>query len=87
MASHIDMHRGHYLAAVRSGLRASIADDTYALHCESGRDCYYYTYRNHHVHQLCWAAMFAGQHAAAAEAAQRIIKDTPPSLYEKVLSK
>ena len=82
MASHIDMHLGHYAAAVRTGERAVHADEVYALHSAKGRDCYYYTYRNHHAHQLCWAAMLAGNLAATASAADRIVADTPRALFD-----
>ena len=81
MASHIDMHRGKYGLAIRSGERACDADRLYARHATNA--CYYTTYRNHHEHQLCWAAMFAGRHAVAAAAAQRVIDDTPQSVFEK----
>lgn len=81
MASHIDMHRGEYARAIRSGERAVDADRVYAAH--AGHECYYTTYRNHHEHQLCWAAMMAGNHAAAAAASKRIIADTPPGIFAK----
>ena len=81
MASHIDMHRGKYGLAIRSGQRAVEADRLYAD--GFGNDKYYTTYRNHHEHQLCWAAMFAGQHAIAAAAAERVVAGTPRSLSDK----
>ena len=80
MASHIDMQRGHYGLAVRSGERAAAADDAYLL--ERVRSCYYFTYRNHHVHQLCWAAMFDGQLGIASRAAARIVEETPSQILE-----
>ena len=80
MASHIDMHRGSYRLAIRSGERAVHADAVDAAHSTS--DKYYTTYKNHHEHQLCWAAMFAGRHAVAEAAACRIIHSTPRGIFD-----
>jgi tetratricopeptide (TPR) repeat protein len=79
MASHIDMHRGKYALAIRSGERAVAADQLYARH--AGGDGYYTTYRNHHEHQLCWAAMMGGRHAIAVAAAHRVVNDTPAPIF------
>ena len=72
--------RGHYAAAVHGGQRAAAADDLYLN--EFGREQYYFTYRNHHVNQLTWAAMFDGRHALASASARRIVDETPVSIFD-----
>ena len=71
--------RGHYAAAVHGGERAAAADDAYLDEC--GREQYYFTYRNHHINQLTWAAMFDGRYALASDSARRLVDETPAAIF------
>lgn len=81
MSSHLDVHLGHFNAAVKANIRAEAADAAFAE--LRGSNNYYHLYRLHSLNQLVWAASFAGRREVALAAAEALISTTPASLREQ----
>jgi tetratricopeptide (TPR) repeat protein len=78
MATHIDAQCGLYADVVRSNRAAARADKAYSNY--AGEMNFHALSRAHNFHFMLYGAMFAGQYAAAEEAAQGLLSTIPEAL-------
>jgi len=77
MPSHIDIRLGYYEKAMQANRKAIAADRKYVA--QAGREGFLNLYRAHDYHFLAYAAMFAGNRAAALQAATDLKDDLLPA--------
>lgn len=78
MPSHIDVLCGDWQNAIDSNTAAIAADEKYFARVEGPK--FYSLYRSHDLHFKIYAAMFAGQKAAAIETAEQLDASIPEEL-------
>jgi tetratricopeptide (TPR) repeat protein len=79
MPSHIDVLCGNWQKAIDSNTSAIVADNKYFAYVEGAK--FYTLYRSHDLHFKIYAAMFAGNKAAAISTAGQLERSIP----EKIL--
>ena len=78
MPTHIDVLCGHYQNVVARNGAAVVADRKYLA--QEGPANFYTLYRCHNYHFKAYGAMFLGQYAPAAEAADEMVATLPAGL-------
>ena len=78
MPTHIDVLCGRYKDVIERNTEATIADQKYLL--REGAINFYTLYRCHNIHFIIYGAMFSGQYAPAAAAANQMIATIPEEL-------
>ncbi|RIK36429.1 MAG: hypothetical protein DCC58_19255, partial [Chloroflexi bacterium] len=78
MPTHIDVLCGHYPAVVEWNHAAIVADRKFLE--REGALNFYSAYRIHNYHFKLYGALFAGQYAAACEAADELVATVPEAL-------
>src|SRR5262249_61366883 len=78
MPAHIYMRTGDFDAAVKSNATAAAIDERFIQQTGSKVGLYPLMYYNHNVHFESAAAVMAGPHAAAKQAAHKPVSKAPP---------